>query len=82
MPTLWKHPESKYWFAKITLPDGRRTSRTTKQTDRRAALQAAFAMEKTAALARRNELTQSAVVKLARDLCEAIGAAPIESKSI
>lgn len=32
--------------------------------------------------ARRNELTQSAVVKLARDLCEDIGAAPIEMKTI
>lgn len=82
MPTLWKHPESQYWFAKITLPDGRRTSRTTKQTDRNAAIKAAFAMEKTAKLARSNELTQSAVVKLARDLCEAVGAASIEMKTI
>lgn len=82
MPTLWKHPESKYWFAKITLPDGRRTSRTTKQTDRRAALQVAFTMERAASMARRNELTQSAVIKLARDLCDAVGAAPIETKSI
>lgn len=82
MPTVWKHPESKYWFAKITLPDGRRTSRTTRQTKKPDAMQAAFAMERTAALARRNELTQSAVIKLARDLCEAIGASPIESQAI
>lgn len=82
MPTVWKHPESKYWFAKITLPDGRRTSRTTKQTDKRAAIQAAFTMERAASMARRNELTQSAVMKLARDLCDAIGAAPIENQTI
>ena len=82
MPTIWKHPNSKFWFAKITLPDGRRTSRTTKQTDRNAATKAAFAMEKAASLARRNELTQSAVVKLSRDLCEAIGAPAIENKTV
>lgn len=82
MPTVWKHPESKYWFAKITLPDGRRTSRTTKQTDKRAAIQAAFTMERVAKMARHHELTQSAVIKLARDLCEAIGATPIENQSI
>lgn len=82
MPTLWKHPDSQYWFAKITLPDGRRTSRTTKQTDKNAAMQAAFAMERVALLARRNELTQSAVVKLAADLCERIGAPAIVTKTI
>ncbi len=82
MPTLWKHPESKFWFAKITLPDGRRTSRTTKQTDRNAAMQTAFAMEKLASLARKNELTQSALVKLANDLCEQIGAPAVARKSI
>lgn len=82
MATVWKHPESKYWFAKITLPDGRRTSRTTKQTERKAAVKAAEAMEVVAALARRNELTQSAVVKLAQDLAVQIGAAPIKRQTI
>lgn len=82
MSTIWKHPQSKYWFAKITLPDGRRTSRTTKQVSRKDALEAARTMEKAAALARKNELTQSAVVKLSRDLCEAIGAPAIVSKTI
>src|SRR5260221_11292800 len=82
MPTIWKHPQSKYWFAKITLPDGRRTSRSTKQTDRRAATLVAFTLEKTATLARRSELTTAVVVKLARELCEATGAAPVETVTI
>ena len=82
MSTIWKHPQSKYWFAKITLPDGRRTSRTTKQIVRKDALEAARTMEIAAALARKNELTQSAVVKLASDLCASIGAPAIASKNI
>jgi integrase len=31
--SIRKHPKSKYWFACITLPNGRQTQRSTKQTD-------------------------------------------------
>lgn len=37
MASLWKHPKSKFWFACITLPGGKRTKRTTKHTDRKQA---------------------------------------------
>ncbi|MEY2485476.1 MAG: hypothetical protein QOH39_1124 [Verrucomicrobiota bacterium] len=33
MASIRKHPKSKYWYACITLPDGRQTQRSTKQTD-------------------------------------------------
>ncbi len=34
MASVWKHPESKYWFACFNLPNGRRTKRSTKTTAR------------------------------------------------
>ena len=34
MASVWKHPESKYWFACFSLPNGRRTKRSTKTTSR------------------------------------------------
>lgn len=37
MASIWKHPKSKFWFACIRLPDGRRTKRSTKETDRKKA---------------------------------------------
>lgn len=45
MASLRKHPRSPYWFACYNLPDGRRTQRSTKQTDRRKAERIANAWE-------------------------------------
>jgi integrase len=45
MASIRKHPESKFWHACITLPDGRQTQRSTKLTDPRKALKFAEAIE-------------------------------------
>ena len=37
MASVWRHPKSPYWSACIRLPDGKRTKRTTKETDRKKA---------------------------------------------
>ena len=45
MASLRKHPKSPFWFACITLPDGRQTQRSTKLTDRKKAQQFADKLE-------------------------------------
>jgi integrase len=45
MASLRKHPKSKFWFACITLPDGRQTQRSTKLIDRKKALRFAEKIE-------------------------------------
>jgi integrase len=45
MASVRKHPKSKYWFACFTLPDGRQTQRSTRETDRKKALRKAEIFE-------------------------------------
>jgi len=45
MASIRKHPKSPFWFACITLPDGRQTQRSTKLTDRKKAQQFAEKVE-------------------------------------
>ena len=45
MASVRKHPKSQYWFACITLPDGRQTQRSTRETDRKKALRKAEIFE-------------------------------------
>jgi integrase len=45
MASIRKHPKSPFWFACITLPDGRQTQRSTKLTDRKKAQQFAEKLE-------------------------------------
>jgi integrase len=46
MPSVHRKPNSPYWHAAYYLPDGRRTLRSTKCTDKRKALQVAFEFQK------------------------------------
>lgn len=48
MASIWKHPESKYWFACFTTSTGKRTKRSTKTTDRKAAQKLADQFEEAA----------------------------------
>jgi integrase len=45
MASIRNHPKSKFWFACITLPDGRQTQRSTKLTDAKKALEFAKKLE-------------------------------------
>lgn len=60
MASIRKHPKSKYWFACITLPDGRQTQRSTKQTDATLARKIAEKWEQP----RRAKLTQKQARKI------------------
>jgi integrase len=48
MACIWKHPESKYWFARFLDKDGRYRNASTKSTDRKAALKLAEEFESVA----------------------------------
>lgn len=48
MASIWKHPESKYWFACITTAEGKRTKKSTKTTDRALAKKLADQFEEAA----------------------------------
>ena len=64
MASVWKHPESKYWFACFSLPNGRRTKRSTKRTSRTEAMKIADKFEEAA----RNVATEVQARKVLSDI--------------
>jgi integrase len=57
MASVWKHPESKYWFGCYTAADGRQLKRSTRETDKRKALTIAQAWEELESMGRAGYLT-------------------------
>ena len=78
MPAVRKKSRSKYWFGCFTLPDGRRTQRSTKTTNRREALRIASEWEEAA----RRRLTEAQARRVLSDIHEVIHGAPLESPSV
>lgn len=64
MPYISKHPKSPYWSAWFTDENGQRTSRSTKQSDKREALKTAIGYEEDAKAAREGTLTASHVLRV------------------
>jgi integrase len=83
MASIHKDPRGKspYWYAAYTLPDGRRTFRSTKQRDRKKAWDVARALERAGEAARAGELTEVAVRKLFDDLLASIGQRPLRNET-
>jgi integrase len=84
MASLHKDPRNKspYWYCAYTLPDGRRAFRSTKQRDRKKALDVARTLEKAAEKARAGELTEAQVRKLLDGILESVGQSPIRSETV
>ena len=84
MASLHKDPRNKspYWYCAYTLPDGRRAFRSTKQRDRKKALDVARTLEKAAEKARAGELTEAQVRKLLEGILESVGQSPIRSETV
>jgi len=82
MASLWKHPKSSFWAACFTDETGRQLKRSTKSTDRRAALKIAESWEDAARKARVGELTRAASVKLVNDLMERVSGDGLDDRSI
>jgi integrase len=70
MASLRKKHGSPYWFACFTLPDGRQTQRSTKQTDRRKAQALAEQFEKASRLAAQGRLGEAQARSVLADLYE------------
>lgn len=72
MASLTKKERSPYWFACYSLPDGRRTKRSTKQTNRKTAQAIADKFEKAAKLAVEKRLGEAQARRVLSDIYEAI----------
>ena len=64
MASLRELPNSPFWIACFTLPDGRRTQRSTKSTDRREALRIANQFEDASKAGRRGLLVEAQARKV------------------
>lgn len=67
MASVWRHPKSKYWSACWT-ERGRRMKRSTKETDRKKAMQTAVSLEKAAVMAERGALTEASARNILADI--------------
>src|ERR1700730_13350641 len=78
MASVRKHPRSKYWYACITLPDGRQTQRSTRETDRKRAFRIAEKYEE----ASKRRLSEAQARKVIRDLYEIHHHEPLDSATV
>lgn len=78
MASIRRKPNSKFWYACFSLPDGTRTQRSTKTTDRRAAMKIAFQFEQ----ASNDHLTESQARKVIADIYRNHSGRRLESASV
>jgi integrase len=74
--------KSPFWHAFFTLPNGKRTSRSTKQTDKRKAREIAQSWEKAASQARLGNLQDLAARKVISDVYEIANGEPLPSSKV
>ena len=71
--------KSPFWYAFFTLPNGKRTSRSTKETDKRKAKEIANQWEKASRQARQGNFQDFAARKVISDLYEMANREPLPS---
>jgi integrase len=82
MASIHRHAKSPFWYCAYTLPDGRRTFRSTGQRDRKKAADVCRTLERVSEKARAGELSRSAARKLFDNLLENIGAEPLARETV
>jgi integrase len=84
MASIHKDPRGKspFWYCAYVLPNGQRTFRSTKQSDRKKALKECLKLESAADKARAGELVESQARKILDDILESVGEGPIRKKAI
>jgi integrase len=84
MASLHRDPRNKslFWYCAFKLPNGKRTFRSTKQTDRKKASDICRAWEKAAEAAGRGNLTAVQATKVLNEILESVGESPIRQKSV
>ncbi len=78
MASIWRHPKSKFWYARFARPDGTYTNRSTKKTDRTEAKKVAQAYEDVA----RRRSSEAQVRRVMSDLFQQMSGSPIASENI
>lgn len=73
MASIRRHPKSRYWFACITLPNGKQTQRSTKQTDAKKARQVAEKLES----AGQGKLTEKQARKIIGEIYQLVNSEPM-----
>ena len=82
MPSLRRSPNSPFWIACLTLPDGRRTNRSTKTTDRRLAQRLADEWQFAARKAGERRLVETQAREILNDILAQIGEERLEVDTI
>jgi integrase len=82
MASIHKDPKSPYWQVFFTRADGKRIHRSTKQRDRKKALDICRAIERANEKARAGELTEALVRKLLNEVMDGVGESPVRSVSV
>jgi integrase len=84
MASLHKDPRGKspFWYCAFTLPDGRRTFRSTKIIDRKQAWEVCLQFEKSAEQGRSGDFTEAQARKVLNNILENTGQAPMQSETI
>jgi integrase len=78
MASLRKKPRSPFWFACFTLPDGTRTQRSTKMSERKAAMKLAVQWEEAAS----NRITEAQARRVLSDIHEQIHGTRLASPTV
>ncbi|MFM7752382.1 MAG: hypothetical protein ACKPB0_18395, partial [Opitutaceae bacterium] len=81
MAFLRRFPQSPYWFAGFTLPDGRRVQRSTKQGDRRKAQALADKWEEAAKLASQKRLGEAQALRILSEIYGKLHGEPLATKT-
>ena len=77
MASLIRKNDTRYLFCCFTLPDGTRTTRSTKQTHRREATAVCLEMERASQQARKGVLTEAQARKVVSDIVERASGEPV-----
>jgi hypothetical protein len=79
--SLRRSPNSPYWIACFTLPDGRRTNRSTKTADRQLAQRLADEWQLAAAKAREGAFVGAQARNVLNEILASVGQSPLPSET-
>ena len=82
MACVWKHPESKFWFARYRDANGRRVNRSTQETSRRTASIMAEQWERAARNAAHGKLTRGRAKDVLDEILASTGLDPIPTATV
>jgi integrase len=82
MPSLWKREKSPYWVCCYTSASGQRMKKSTKQRDRKKALEVCLAIERAENYAKNGTLTEQAAKKIIGEILERTTGEPLHNHKI